>query len=143
MSFLTLGISEVIAVVRVAMQLYDNVIGVARDAKKEFGIFSQELKNLKSTLEGIRKECGPQGKLTSQFSSADQQEIITELEETAKSAKVTLNCWNTLLEDFATRPQTISWKLAWARKHQKITQCRDRISIQSKMLEIVMLRIQT
>jgi hypothetical protein len=135
-------IKEAIAVVGVAMDLYDNVIGVARDAKKEFGLFSRELKNLKSTLEGIKKECRPEGKLTSQSSSGDQQ-VILDLKEAVEITKESLGCWNALLEDFASRSQTIPWRLAWVRKYPKITQCRDRIHIQSKLLEIAMLRVQT
>lgn len=141
---ISLGIGDAITIVKLAMQLYDNVIGVARDAKKEFGLFSRELKNLKSTLEGIKKECGPEGKLTSQSmtSPADQQ-TISDLKEAVEITKESLKCWNALLEDFSRRSQTIPWRLAWARKYQKITQCRDRIHIQSKLLEIAMLRIQT
>lgn len=69
--------------------------------------------------------------------------IMADLEEAVSFTKESLTCWNKLPKNFGRRPQNISWKIWWARKYPSLIQCRDRIHVQSKLLEIVMLTIHT
>ncbi|KAH0608349.1 uncharacterized protein H6S33_001483 [Morchella sextelata] len=140
---LSCGIPEAIDVIKLAMQLYDNFISIFGNAKRDFALFSRELASLKSTLEGIRKECGSGGSLMIHSDVEERRGIIADLEEAVSFTTESLTCWNKLLKNFGGRPQNISWKIWWARKYPSLIQCRDRIHVQSKLLEIVMLRIHT
>ncbi|KAI5840975.1 hypothetical protein DFP73DRAFT_609400 [Morchella snyderi] len=141
---LSCGIPDAIAVIKLAMQLYDNFISIFGNAKRDFALFSRELGSLKSTLEGIRRECGSGGSLMIHSDDVEgRMGIIADLEEAVSFTKESLTCWNKLLRGFEGRPQNMSWKIWWARKYPSLIQCRDRIHVQSKLLEIVMLRIHT
>lgn len=141
---LSCGIPDAIAIIKLSMRLYDDLVTRFRDARRDFITFSTEVSTLKSTLEGIQREYKSNGNLIFHCEIAEERnEILTDLNQAVSFTKESLQCWNTLLRDFEGRPQDKSWRVGWMRKYRKLIQCRDRFHVQSKLLEFVMLRIKT